>query len=102
MQKNILVAVLVMSSAVMACGKIVSPVVSGTGPQIVHGSSVKSDDPHQASVVGIVFKNEEGEALCTGSLIAEDTVLTAAHCVDQNPSKIAIVFSSKIKGVPPE
>ncbi len=36
--------------------------------------------PHPTAAVGIVLK--DGTAICTGSLIAADLVLTAAHCAE--------------------
>ena len=54
------------------------------------------------SVVALVAQREDGQALCTGTILSEDTILTAAHCVDENPERMLVVFNRTIKNAPTE
>jgi secreted trypsin-like serine protease len=51
---------------------------------------LKSNDPLAANIVGIF--DQRGQFLCTGTIIREDIVLTAAHCVVSKASQIKIIF----------
>jgi hypothetical protein len=66
-------------------------------PQIIGGSEVVAGTPLNKSVVAI-FDNERG-ALCTGSLIADNVILTAAHCIGKNPEDHVIIFTTNIDEV---
>jgi hypothetical protein len=68
---------------------------------ITHGTVVQGSDELARSVVALVANADQGQALCTGTLITEDSVLTAAHCVDENPSALMIVFSLRVQGADP-
>ncbi|MBT2537269.1 trypsin-like serine protease [Arthrobacter sp. ISL-69] len=60
---------------------------------VFNGSSADSDD--YAWAVRVQLAYPEGIASCTGSLINEDTVVTAAHCIRNNgrsPSAIDVTF----------
>ena len=60
---------------------------------VFNGSSADSDD--YAWAVRVQLAYPEGVASCTGSLIKEDTVVTAAHCILNNgrsPSAIDVTF----------
>lgn len=76
-------AALALPGCVLACdgesvGAARQPVIRG-GP---------ASDP---SVVAIVFASEPTRVRCTGTLIAERVVLTAAHCgVPENPGTFAV------------
>ncbi|WP_168196481.1 trypsin-like serine protease [Bdellovibrio sp. NC01] len=50
---------------------------------IINGKLVTADDQISKNIVGIISanKDEEGEAICTGSLLPGNLVLTAAHCL---------------------
>jgi len=63
-------------------------------PQIIGGSEVVEGSTLNKSVVAI-FDNERG-ALCTGSLIAENVVLTAAHCIGKLAEDHLILFTTDI------
>jgi V8-like Glu-specific endopeptidase len=73
------------------------PNVSG----IVKGHKVKDKDQLGRAIVAIVSEQSQGQALCTGSIIAEDLILTAAHCVEGNPTKLSIVFSGNVRAAKP-
>ncbi len=90
--------VAVVVSSLIACAPSESPpprVEKTVG--IVHGQKVSPKDELGKSVVALVIQGAQGEALCTGSILSEDTVLTAAHCVDDHPKKITIVFGPVIR-----
>lgn len=55
-----------------------------TDQAIVHGAA---DGKRHQSIVAISIQMPSGGALCTGSVIAPDAVLTARHCVSEMPSE---------------
>lgn len=73
-------------------------------PDIIGGVNVSPSDPIASSTVMIIGETTEngqtGEYICTASIIAEDLIVTAAHCVAEDPSnptdptKMLIVFST--------
>ena len=71
--------------------------------EIMGGSPVSDSDPDGASTVAIVISLSQGQAICTGSLLAADILVTAAHCVtDENggtvsPKKLTLVFASDVR-----
>lgn len=81
---------------IAACGRNGTlPEIDGNG--IVHGKSLTSKSDVAKSIVAIVLETADGSALCTGTILDESTVLTAAHCVDETPNKISVVFATNIK-----
>lgn len=59
-------------------------VIAGTSAPVVGGSPVLSGAyPDVALVIAPM-------ALCTGTLIAPDVVLTAGHCIDTNPKEVLL------------
>jgi hypothetical protein len=65
---------------------------SGTG--IFGGQELTESDALSKYVVGLY--DEDNHSRCTGSVIASDIILTAAHCVDPQSHKLDIVFSPHI------
>lgn len=68
--------------------------VQPAGDGIVGGIDVKAGDKIHESVVA-VYDTLEGQ-LCTGSLLPNNLVLTAAHCIGQDPEAMIIFFDTKI------
>ncbi|MEK2689456.1 S1 family peptidase [Bdellovibrio sp. GT3] len=71
---------------------------------IIGGEAVADSDIIRKSTVSIVVTvltqdDQQGEFLCTGSIVSENTILTAAHCVPGNEYKKAamyVVFSTDL------
>lgn len=58
--------------------------------RVVGGQKVSSADPIAATTVAFV----NGDALCTGSIVDDDLMVTAAHCLDDGKlSKMRVVFA---------
>ena len=65
---------------------------------IVGGTLVAEGATIGQSIVGIY--DAKNEAICTGALIADGIVLTAAHCVfDSEPRKLQVIFATDIMAV---
>lgn len=88
----------VMAFVGCAPGRKAGP-AAGMSTGIVHGHLLAETTPLANSVVALVAQRDDGQALCTGTLLANDLVLTAAHCVDHDPQGIVVVFAAKLKGV---
>jgi len=70
---------------------------------IIGGSTVAASDPDAASTVAIVIQLQGGQAICTGSLLAADILVTAAHCVTDESGKtvsakqLRLVFATDVR-----
>ncbi|MDD4975017.1 MAG: trypsin-like serine protease [Bacteriovorax sp.] len=64
---------------------------------IVNGKTVTKKNENAHSLVALVAEKNSGQSLCTGTIIAPGVVLTAAHCVDEAPQKLHIVFGLNIQ-----
>jgi len=69
--------------------------IADTQDAIIGGVKVEPGTQVMRSTVAL-YDLVEG-ALCTGSLISRDIVLTAAHCVGKQPSKMLVIFTNDIK-----
>jgi len=64
------------------------------------GQDVLDNNPIKQSVVGVW--NAPGQAWCTGSIVAPNTILTAAHCVsEQTVQDTFIGFGVNLYGITP-
>lgn len=68
--------------------------INTAGDGIIGGVEVQSGDKIQQSIVAI-YDNTEG-ALCTGSLLPNNLVLTAAHCIGADVNQMFILFDTKL------
>lgn len=75
-------------------------VANESGNGIVGGSEVKSGDREMYSTVGLYDK--AGKFLCTGTLIAGDMVLTAGHCIGEDPKQMVVIFKDKFENAAKE
>jgi secreted trypsin-like serine protease len=64
-------------------------------PDIVGGKVVSAQDAVAQSTVAIVIQSSMGEGLCSGTLIAPNIVLTAAHCTEDLTGAV-IVFGTNL------
>jgi secreted trypsin-like serine protease len=69
---------------------------ANAAPYILHGVNVGPSDPIASTTVAIISQGAEGTALCTGSLIATDLVVTAGHCVGPESAKMTIAFETNL------
>jgi secreted trypsin-like serine protease len=92
---------LLLCATLFACAPASSPPsLSSPVSGIVGGQEIKAnefqDNPMAAATVAVLWSDDEaGRAIqCTGTLIASDVVLTAAHCLMdvKNPVQIQIDF----------
>jgi len=69
--------------------------------QIIGGTLVKDSDALAKSLVGLYIKNREtgSEEYCTGALLTQNLVVTAAHCASDLDGKVDIyvIFKTNIE-----
>ncbi len=80
--------------AALGCGERDTPILIATGRPIING---EPDAVHPATVA--LTGGPGSGYFCSGSLITENVVLTAGHCVDgTNPSYIQVFFGDSVWG----
>lgn len=90
-----------MSRTLVLClvlGAVAPAYASGVdvnGEFIVGGNEVAANDPVATSTVLIT----DGNFICSGSIIAKDMVVTAAHCVNASAADLRVVFARTLEGL---
>lgn len=77
--------------ALTACGASDREKTSSQVREAVIGGAVATGDP---AVVQMRADYGNSWGSCTGTLIAPNVVLTAAHCIEDNPPKISVYFGT--------
>ena len=82
-----------------ACGPVhqESQNLERTSDPITRGQTLKPNNNLSHFIVAVVAGQAAGQALCTGSILSESMILTAAHCVEGQPTKVQIVFANNVK-----
>lgn len=63
---------------------------------IVGGKDVAANDPLARSTVALLMTSAQGTAICTGSLVSANQILTAGHCA-MGGDKIYAIFSTNVR-----
>ena len=71
-------------------------------PFIIGGVEVEPQDLIAATTVAIMGQDDEGQFLCSGSILDQDLVVTAGHCLgDSGKAALSIYFRANLKGQGP-
>ncbi|WP_413581836.1 S1 family peptidase [Bdellovibrio sp. HCB288] len=99
---NLLIKGLLVTAALTACAPANQngTVVADGNSQVIGGDVVKPGSRVIRSTVGLY--DAKAGALCSGTLIAENIVLTAAHCVAGDPKALQVHFNNEMKKSTPE
>ncbi len=88
----------VLVATCVGCGENRSSAfIESDGTAIVHGHAVRKNNELSKAIVGLIMVNGTKQELCTGTLLDDQTVLTAAHCLDDAPTKVFVIFDSNVK-----
>ncbi len=63
--------------------------------EIIGGTNVSIEDPLSRSIVG--FYNATAGSVCTATIIAQNILLTASHCLNGEPSDFVVIFGTNLE-----
>lgn len=95
--QKLLLAGLLSTLTITACApssQYNSSEVQTSGEGIIGGWEAQPGDRIQQSIVAI-YDSYEGQ-LCTGSLLPNNVVLTAAHCIGPDPEAMFVIFDTQV------
>jgi hypothetical protein len=88
-------AKLLFSIQILLLSALIFLMLNSSAFAVVNGKKVGREDPISRSIVAVFF--DGGNFWCTGTVVARDLVLTAAHCVPHEHSdKIWIAFGGDV------
>lgn len=90
-------ALVLAMSFLAACGEQHAPSQIQINEQqgVIGGDTVEAGTSVSRSTVGLY--DNKSKALCTGTLISEELVLTAAHCIDPTSNELVVYFGRDFK-----
>lgn len=93
---KLILAGLLTSTTLIACspGAQTASEITNTGEGIIGGWEIQPTEKFQESIVA-VYDSTEGQ-LCTGSLLPNNLVLTAAHCIGPDIDAMYVLFDTKV------
>lgn len=82
-------------AALVGCGSPQNSVTTRTDGAIIGGEDVTDTEPFASTIVSLVDTSQG--SICTASILSSSILLTAAHCVDGDPSNLVVVFNRSIE-----
>jgi len=80
-----------------SCGPNKNSMSADTRDSIMGGTP--SAPTSQMGISTVAIYNQKGGYMCTGSLLPDNFILTAAHCVEGAPSDLVLVFNTDMDSV---
>lgn len=91
MSKIITIFIVLVLVACSSNHDVTSTTFDSKNQNIIGGTQVTATDPIANFTVGLYDK--ENMFMCTGTLIRQNLILTAGHCIETKPSNLVIIFS---------
>lgn len=95
-----LISSLILMALLISCNQKHKNLTSGFGSGIVNGQKAFPTSQVKFSTVALVENTDEKAAFCTGTLISNDIVITAFHCLENiDKEDFRIVFGLTAKNI---
>jgi|LauGreDrversion4_2_1035121.scaffolds.fasta_scaffold02600_4 hypothetical protein len=84
-------AIIALAFGLGGCRYLKARLKIGSDIKVIGGDK---DYEHNPGVIGILVKNNQGTSVCTASVVREDLIITAAHClVDKAATEVRPFFN---------